>query len=156
MNILDAAGGLKMLETLSPTGGPGLGTPISSAIFGKNLAAKNRSEKSPDPAGTAKEESDTMTADESSTALTRTSVLDQVVHTLFGRPNSEKTPQEQQESAGKRGEAGSLAAAAAKNPGAAFMGIPSGGSNEFGGGTIQTILQTLGSIFGGGGLGGAK
>ena len=146
MKLFDPIGGIKTIagfpgekKANQPGGLPGL---------------PQMSGDEPLPAGTAKEEAETTQANEQGTALTRTSVLDQVVHTLFGRPNSEKTPEEQKESAGKRGEAGNLAAGAAKNPGAAFMGIPSGGSNEFGGGTIQTVLQLIGGLFGGGGAGG--
>lgn len=136
MKLLDPAAGLKTIAGLPPAGGleppvgtnglPGLGKPIES------LDAK------------------TAQASEAGTALTRTSVLDSVIHTLFGKPEGEKSKEESQKDASNRAEAGALAAGAAKNPGSQFMGIPSGGS---GGGldSIGKVLKIVGSLFGGGG-----
>lgn len=89
-------------------------------------------------------------AGDTSGDLTRRSVLDSVIHTLFGKPSGEKTDQENAKDAGKRGEAGKLAAGAATNPGESFMGIPSGGSGEFGGGIMKVFQTILGGLTGGG------
>lgn len=132
MNILDPIQGIKTIAGLgaSPKKSKGIST-LEEAAVGKGAPV------TPPEGGTAG-------------GLTRTSILDSVIHTLFGGPESEKSPEESKKDAGKRGEAGALAQGAANNPGAAFMGIPSGGSSEFGGG-IQKILQTvIGGLIGGG------
>lgn len=79
-----------------------------------------------------------------SQGLAPSSLLDKVIFTIFGTPDSMLPPDKQAQKKQKRGNAGSLAASAATDPGEAFMGIPSGGGNSL---DLGSIIKLIGGLF---------
>lgn len=78
--------------------------------------------------------------------LRSSSLLDKVLFTVFGTPDSMLTGDEQGAKAAERGKASELARSAATNPGEAHMGIPTAG-----GGSIGDSIFKIAKLFAGGG-----
>lgn len=82
--------------------------------------------------------------------LRPSSLLDMVVHTLFGTPDSKLSPEEESEKHAKRNDMAALSKSAAENPGAAHMGIPSvSGGSSLGEalGFLPGLIKGIGGIF---------
>lgn len=77
--------------------------------------------------------------------LPSSSLLDKVIFTLFGTPDSKMTPEEESAAHSKRSQAADLSRSAATNPGQAHMGIPSAGGNSLGE-SLDDPMQFMASL----------
>lgn len=144
MKILGSGGLLKTLtDTISdpnqmpkvdPFGAQGQGYP----------AGESRAEGKTATSTSTANAMDTGTTNQTK-GLPPSSLLDKVIHTVFGTPDSMLSPEDQQKKAQNKKKAGDLAQSAATNPGQAHMGIPSGGGGDLG--DALSFIGKLMSVF---------
>jgi hypothetical protein len=81
--------------------------------------------------------------------LRPSSLLDKVMHTVFGTPDSMLSPEEEAEVHARRKSASAMSRSAAENPGEDFMDIPSTGGNSLGESLsfMPKLIKGLGGLF---------